>query len=223
MFSYTQAKYLYGHRYSFLCACLLIALVCYPLSFGKPLLVALAHVFLVLVLLFITYLIERNSLSYKILTILGSLIILFSFFELRLHSNTFHFIFSAILLAFYTITIFSLLQDITHQKRVTRDIILGALCVYFMIGLLYAAIYVYLVFQNPDSFYFNTAKNQTHLERSYNLIYFSFTTLSTVGFGDIVPKTFMAKGLVVIEEITGLFYLAVLVSRLVTAMKINKK
>jgi hypothetical protein len=156
------------------------------------------------------------------MVVLGSIIILFSFFELRHHSVTFHLIFSSILLIFYILNIFILLKDITHQKRVTRDILLGALCVYIMIGLLFAAIFVYLVFQNPESFLFNNINIQTHLERSYNLIYFSFTTLSTVGFGDIVPQTFVAKGLVVVEEITGLFYLAALVSRLATGMKMHK-
>jgi hypothetical protein len=50
---------------------------------------------------------------------------------------------------------------------------------------------------------------------SFNAFYFRFTTMSTVGFGDITPVSKVARTLAVLEAITGMFYVAVLISRLV--------
>lgn len=55
----------------------------------------------------------------------------------------------------------------------------------------------------------------------FNAFYFSFTTLCTVGYGDITPVSRGAKMMAVLEAITGLFYVAVLISRLVSIHSAN--
>ena len=47
-------------------------------------------------------------------------------------------------------------------------------------------------------------------------IYFSFVTLATIGYGDIVPQTDIARGVTVVEAVVGQLYLAVLIARLVS-------
>jgi ion channel len=55
----------------------------------------------------------------------------------------------------------------------------------------------------------------------FNAFYFSFVTLSTAGYGDIVPVSRMARMLAVMESVTGLFYVAILIARLVTMYSSN--
>jgi hypothetical protein len=104
---------------------------------------------------------------------------------------------------------------------VTGDIVSGALCVYLLIGLVWAFLFMLLESVHPGSFQLGagatTAANPGHPGPAYLslFLYFSFVTLSTVGYGDILPLTGPARGLAALEGIIGQFYMAVLVARFV--------
>ncbi len=91
----------------------------------------------------------------------------------------------------------------------------GSLCVYLLIGIAWAELYQLLHAYDPGSFA-GVAEQQGHA-LSWRFLYFSFVTLTTLGYGDVLPQTIYAQTLTVMETVIGQFYLAVLVAALVSA------
>jgi hypothetical protein len=102
------------------------------------------------------------------------------------------------------------LNRILHHRRVTSETILGALCVYVLIGLLYAFLYL-AVADFRDTFFVQPG---AHEQSEY--LYFSFVTLTTLGFGDLSPAPGLPQALTVSEALLGNIFLVTLVARLVT-------
>lgn len=114
-----------------------------------------------------------------------------------------------------------ILAAVLRDQTVTGDTISGALCVYFLIAMMWALLFALMDRVHPGSFQITTGE-KIDMDPKYPhslsvaiFIYFSLITLSTVGYGDIVPLTSSARGLAALEGIVGQFYLAVLVARLV--------
>ena len=112
---------------------------------------------------------------------------------------------------FLAVMMISLLSHIRKAKEVTADLIMGAASTYFLIGLFWAFIFFFIETVSPGSF---------RLEGSWadmqsQLIYYSFVTLATVGYGDITPASMIARSYSVLEAIIGQLYLTVLVAGLV--------
>src|SRR5208282_1130825 len=86
---------------------------------------------------------------------------------------------------------------------------------YLLMGLTCGLFYIVLHDLQPNAFSFGGGAPLSEQQTIPVLIYFSLTTLSTIGFGDITPLTLQARYAAVAEGITGQFYLAILVARLV--------
>lgn len=93
--------------------------------------------------------------------------------------------------------------------------IYGAIAVYLLLGMLWGEFYILIYLFQPASFYFDPSTQSGEPPVS-ELIYFSFTTLTTVGFGDIVPVHPVARSMATLEALAGQLYPAVLLARLVT-------
>jgi hypothetical protein len=107
------------------------------------------------------------------------------------------------------------LRAVLRQKEVTREVISMSISTYLLFGLTFGLFYIVLHDLQPNAFSFGTAGPASEQQTIPVLIYFSLTTLSTIGFGDITPLTLQARYAAVAEGITGQFYLAILVARLV--------
>ncbi len=107
--------------------------------------------------------------------------------------------------------------DILSEKNVTRDTIFGSACVYMLMGFAFADIYMLFQIIEPQSFgqAIDISPVGSEVKLSSDLGYFSFVTLTTLGYGDMTPKTGMVQGLATLEAMLGQFYLTVLVARLV--------
>ncbi|HXK26072.1 MAG TPA: potassium channel family protein [Myxococcota bacterium] len=105
------------------------------------------------------------------------------------------------------------LSFVLAAKDVDTEHISAALCVYFLVGLGFGAFFAGLDFVEPGSLAGSRAAGALTLADS---VYFSFVTLSTLGYGDIVPACLAARSLAVLEAVFGQLYLAVLVARLVS-------
>ena len=123
---------------------------------------------------------------------------------------------------FFAFTAVTILAIVLRAQTVTGDIVSGALCVYLLMGIMWAFLYMLLESVHPGTFRF-AVETKIAADTAYpppaflsRFVYFSFVTLSTVGYGDIVPLTGPARGLAVVEGILGQFYLAVLVARFVS-------
>jgi voltage-gated potassium channel Kch len=104
-----------------------------------------------------------------------------------------------------------ILSDVLRTERVSREKIFGALSVYLLIGFIWAILFFMVDFLVPGSFRMAQEGTQT----SARMIYFSFVTLTTLGYGDIIPLSAAARGLANVEALLGQLYLTVLVARLV--------
>jgi voltage-gated potassium channel len=111
----------------------------------------------------------------------------------------------------------SILADVLREGRITADKIYGAICVYLLVGFAWAFVYAIVDQIQPGSFSIPEEPGGVaeHVARLMRLRYFSFVTLTTLGFGDITPRSAEARNLVVLEAIMGQLYLAILVARLV--------
>lgn len=105
---------------------------------------------------------------------------------------------------------------LARQKRVDLDTVLGGLCVYLFLGALWFVFYSMLHRIVPGSFAFTVHGDYLSPEGTDRLLFFfSYITLLTTGYGDIVPLSPAAQTLAVLEGITGQFYLVFFMARLV--------
>jgi ion channel len=117
-------------------------------------------------------------------------------------------------LLFFVYVTGSQLRSLLKQREVTGETISMSISIYLLFGLSWGLLYIVIFTRHPEAFQFATPP-ESEAHRFPILIYFSLTTLSTIGFGDITPLTLQARYAAVAEAITGQFYLAVLVARLV--------
>ncbi|CAH1526508.1 MULTISPECIES: potassium channel family protein [Vibrio] len=118
------------------------------------------------------------------------------------------------LLVFLFSHIYSALKQVVLTKSVTTNHIIGSICIYLLLGLAWAVIYLLVLEFFPSSFTGLEAK--PWLSNLFNTLYFSFITLTTVGYGDISPTVPVAQFFVFFEAIVGSFYLAIMVASLVS-------
>ena len=156
-----------------------------------------------------------------IASLLGAPAFIFNWISYSFQTSTVLLIKDVFNAAFCAYIVVAILSEIFRKKTITLNMIYGSICVYLLIGLAWA--YVYAVLENihPGSFSFPLHYFQAHPSLSESqsqsslLFYYSYVTLSTLGYGDITPVTHPAQSIAVLEAITGQFYLAVLVARLV--------
>jgi Ion channel len=99
----------------------------------------------------------------------------------------------ALLLLFYLFTIAMLLASIVRRQQVTPEAIYGAMCVYILLGVAWGSLYTFLEAHRPGSFYIDEAHNLNHVVEIFDLMFYSFVTLTTLGYGDITPITSPAR------------------------------
>lgn len=120
----------------------------------------------------------------------------------------------AFMIVFLVYTLAVVLRHIFSAASVSIDEIYGAISVYVMIGLAFGITYHLLNTFVPGSFKFNVGADTMS-----SLIYLSFATISTVGFGDITPLSAVARSISIIEMIIGATYVAVLIGTLINTSR----
>jgi hypothetical protein len=118
-------------------------------------------------------------------------------------------------LALIAFVVANLLRFVLRAPSVNADVLCASISAYLMLGLLWTMAYWLVDQLTPGAFSFNTTSETKETMAGFNAFYFSFITLSTVGYGDITPVSKVARMLAATEAITGLLYVAVLIARLV--------
>src|SRR5437763_4585884 len=118
-----------------------------------------------------------------------------------------------ILIAF---VVANLLRFILRAPSVNTEVLCASISAYLMLGLLWTVAYWLVAQMNPNAFAFNLAGGTKQTMAGFDAFYFSFITLSTVGYGDITPVSKIARWLAAAEAMTGLLYVTVLIARLVS-------
>jgi hypothetical protein len=119
----------------------------------------------------------------------------------------------ALAAAFLISIIVNLLRFVLRTPRVDGEVLCASISAYLLLGLLWSLAYRAVATITPGAFAFNATHEQSM--QGFNAFYFSFVTLSTVGYGDITPVSSVARMLAVMESMTGTLYVAVLIARLV--------
>ncbi len=110
---------------------------------------------------------------------------------------------------FYFTTLFLLLRYVFRPDVMNTDKLYGAAAAYLMLGITWMYLYAIVQYFYPGAFAPAGAP-----QTLFDLLYFSFTVLTTVGFGDIVPVLPVARGITLLEQMTGVLYVAILIARL---------
>lgn len=110
--------------------------------------------------------------------------------------------------------IYCMLRYVLRARSITRDQIYAGICMYLMLGFAFGAIFYLINILDPNSFAANTGSVSGRDEP--DLMYFSFVTLATLGYGDITPTTNIARCLSEVEALAGTMYMAVFMARLVS-------
>jgi Ion channel len=119
--------------------------------------------------------------------------------------------------AFDLFIVVVLFHRVFVKDEPTKEAIFGALCIYLLVGFTFASINGMLATIQPHAFYLDPALNAHNVPDRFDLIYYSFATLTSLGAGGITPVSTQARSISIIESLVGVLYLAVLISRLLTA------
>ncbi len=127
--------------------------------------------------------------------------------------------------------IFLLLMTITVIRdvlcwQVTADSLKGVVCAYFMISFSFAYLYFLIGYINPAAFaltHFPDLTAMDHTRYLSQMIYYSFTSILQIGYGDITAMSNIAETASVIEGLFGQFYIAILVARLVALYSVRER
>lgn len=125
-----------------------------------------------------------------------------------------------LLFAFYVWAIWLAGRQVLFTGAVDMNKIVGAICIYLLMGLIWAMMYLFIAMLIPDAF--NGIEQHVWYDNFANLTYYSYVTLTTLGYGDITPAVPIAQFLVYMEAVVGVFYMAILVASLI-GVGINEK
>ena len=216
--SHNQPGWLRRNRFSFLLISIVFFMILRPFVEDLVGLSFLMEIFVTAILLSGIYAVseDRVSLVFALLTGLPALLTNWSFQLLKTPSLLLiHHICAGLFFGVATIII---IRHLVNQKEITVDLIWGAVCGYFLLGFMWGDIFSLLETIQPGSF---NLREQGGVPDIDSLIYFSFVTLATLGYGDIVPLTEKAASLSIIETIMGQMYLVVNIAALV-AIRISQ-
>jgi len=121
-----------------------------------------------------------------------------------------------VLLTYLGLIVIAFGRFVFVAKRVDAELIAAALCLYLLMGLLGGEILLLLETLTPGSFAGSSLGQVVSFQGKAEIFqYFSFTTMTTLGYGDITPQTSTAMAFCQVEAILGQLFIAVLVARLV--------
>lgn len=130
-----------------------------------------------------------------------------------------HVVEAIIMFAFFILATAFAFQRVLEDEYVDINRIAGAISIYMLIGLIWTSLYFFLSLLDPQSFNglsdTSSAALKLHDTIYMDLLYYSYVTLSTLGYGEITPASRAAQSLSYLEAICGIMYVAVLVSALV--------
>ncbi|MEO0355288.1 MAG: potassium channel family protein [Cyanobacteria bacterium P01_A01_bin.3] len=118
---------------------------------------------------------------------------------------------------FFVFSVVLVGQSLFASSKVTLDTVMGGICIFLMLGYLWFAIYGLLMAISPDSF-----QGPDGALSDFDLMYFSFTTLTTVGYGEITPVTRIAKVAANLEAIVGVLFPTIFMAKLVSSYQRDK-
>ena len=121
-------------------------------------------------------------------------------------------------IVFFDLIVILFILQIARAKTVTPQVIMQSINGYLLLGISFATLIALVCVIDPNAFSFKHLSETLDPSISYvsNYIYFGFVTLSTLGYGDVVPLTPAARSLAIFTSITGQMYVAIIIAALVS-------
>jgi len=115
-------------------------------------------------------------------------------------------------------------RGIITARRIRGNEIYGAIYVYLLIGIMFAEVYQLLLAWHPSALYFDPGRftatqvigDRLYIRGAGDVLYYSFVTLGTVGYGDVTPSSPLARSVSLIEAVIGIMYVATMIARFVS-------
>jgi hypothetical protein len=120
---------------------------------------------------------------------------------------------NALHIGFFMLMVLTLILQIARTKRVDARVILAAINAYLLLGMGFSVIVAIIDMAVPGAFGFPDAAGAA--SKANDHIYYAFVTLTTVGYGDVVPKAPYAKSLAILAGVSGQMYVAIVIALLV--------
>ncbi len=210
------------HRLLMLLIALLVALVVFPIVQEQyATYIIIIELFVTAVLISGTYIVTRNKSVVTVAILLALLSFTILWFNIFIQSQNLLIWGLIFEICFFSLVTITILKFVLSYKRIDADKIYGGVCGYLLIGIIWALIYTTIENAMPNSFEFGGIySGDYHYLFTYrfylgNLIYYSFVTLTTIGYGDIYPISITARLFSSLEAVIGQIYIAVLIGRLV--------
>jgi hypothetical protein len=204
--------WVFSRRCFYLFSALLLLVVIAPLIGGTPTGRITANVINLLVLLAAVAAVGRSRLSLVIALLLAAPTLTLQLLGVAWSDEGYLALSWMFGGAFYFATIVYLLHYVFSRESMTADKLYGAAASYLMLGVLWA--YLYAITQHLFPGSFSVGGSVVSRVPGVDLIYFSFTVLTTTGFGDISPMSPLARSLATLEQVTATLFIAILIARL---------
>lgn len=201
-------------RFGFLLAALLLLLLFYPFHDGTPIANLLFAALNLVILAAGVFAANRSRKTLLVAVILGLPTLALQWIHLLTRDPLAgNFMYVAIVL-FYIFTIWQVLAEVLRPGMVTQDNICGAIAAYILTAVAWAALYGLVDNLVPGSFVIYGQSDTVNPMTMQDFLFFSFTTLTSTGYGDILPVSRHAQSLAMLEQMAGVFYVAILIARL---------
>jgi hypothetical protein len=197
--------------------CFFLFLALLALLIALPFLAETAHGRLILTLVNVTVMLSavaavgRSWFSFVIALLLVLPALVFRFLALASDLPGYLALSWGFVAIFYAFILGDLLHYVLRRDFMTADKLYGAVAAYILVAVLWANLHGVLQYFYPGAYAFGGTPKALDMAE---LIYFSFTALTTAGFGDYTPMLIQSRFLTIIEMVTGVMYVAILIARL---------
>jgi voltage-gated potassium channel len=196
---------------------IVVLLAAYPYLMSQPQLVYLYDALVTAVMLFGLYAVSRTRVQFIGIGLFLLVVVVGRWSDLARDSAGSAIAFGALAGAFYFSMAVLVLRYVFSGRTNVGDRLCGALSVYFLMGLGFAEIYGVMYSAEPAAFVFSNPIEPTEIEADF--IYLSFVTQTTLGYGDITPRSMAAESLTILHASSAVLYVAVLVAWLVGSIR----
>ena len=198
-------------RFLFLLLSILLIFILQPFLRDFIALSLLMEIFITAILISAVYAAGRKRSLFITAFILAALTAITRWSDHLLHDRTLAVLEEFFTLFFFGFMVVVILVHLFREKEVTFDLIIGSICGYFLLGFLWASLYSLLEIFKAGSFQIPESAGAEISSFSY----YSFVTLTTLGYGDVTPLSSAAQSFSVLEAVAGQLFVAILISRLV--------
>jgi len=204
-----------SNRFGFLLALFIVQLITTPLVEGSLAAGYAADSIFYLFLAAAAYSVRKNR-FFKLTIVLGVCTILGEASGYFTDSKNILIASNFISCTYLGLVTFLIASAVARQRKISADSVMGGLCVYVLLGIFWTILFVNIELLKPGSFSFGVHGQPQDMVTIYKLMFFySYVTLLTIGYGEVVALSGMAQTLTILEGIIGQFYLIFFMASLV--------